>query len=394
MKRIFIFSILIFCYIISSAGHPVLWTFSTDAEIYSSPVTCGDRIYFGSSDNYLYSLDKNSGQLAWKFKTEGKVSSTPLVSGNRIFINSSDGNIYSLDKETGKLLWKFATRGEKRQDIWDYYISSPVIDSSIVYVGSGDSTIYAICSKSGKPVWSFKTNGIVHATPVVRDNVVYIGSFDGYFYALNSRNGKLIWKFKTVGAEYFPKGEIQKAALIYKNTAYFGSRDYNIYALNIKTGTCRWNMRDGGGWIIATPFLYGDNIYFGTSDSHKFYCMEASSGEVLFTLRLNMRVYGTASQVNGKIVFGCFNGKLYSTNPLSGEIETLFQTEESKKHYSEIYNDDGSFKTDFVLYDKDYIQSEKKILGLGSILSDPLVENGIIYFGDSNGHFYAIKTSE
>jgi len=37
--------------------------------------------------------------------------------------------------------------------------------------------------------------------------------------------------------------------------------------------------------------------------------------------------------------------------------------------------------------------SEKKILDLGSILSTPCIANGMIYLGDSNGCFYALRIS-
>ena len=35
--------------------------------------------------------------------------------------------------------------------------------------------------------------------------------------------------------------------------------------------------------------------------------------------------------------------------------------------------------------------SEKTILELGAILSTPIVDKGIIYFGDANGLIYAYK---
>lgn len=372
------------------AQNSLLWKFSTGTAIYGSPVISKNSIFFGSSDMNLYAVDKSSGQLIWKFKTGGQVNSTPCVFQNKIIFSNTDGNVYSLDKNTGKQLWKFATKGEYRYDPWDYYLSSPVADDGIVYVGSGDSTVYAIDPESGKNIWSFKTNGIVHATPVVKDKVLYIGSFDGFLYALNSKNGEVIWKFKTVGDANFPKGEIQKAVAVYDNSIIFGSRDYNIYALDSKTGTGRWNMKDRGGWIIATPFIYKDNIYFGSSDSHTFYCMGANSGEIKWTLPLNMRVYGTASILDGKIVFGCFNGKLYVVNPETGHPEFIFQTEESKTRYYSIYNKEDEFRIDFKLYDN-IPKSEKQILSLGSVLSDPLVEGHTVFFGDSNGYFYALS---
>lgn len=375
----------------SFAQDSLLWKFSTGGAVYSSATISGNSLFIGSGDMNLYSLDKNTGSLNWKFPTKGQVQSTPAVSGDYVFFTSSDGNIYSLHKNNGEMAWKFATRGEQRKDIWDYYLSSPVVDKDIVYAGSGDSSVYALNAVSGALIWSFKTNGIVHATPVVYAGVVFVGSFDGNFYALAAATGVLKWKFKTVGDAYFPLGEIQKAAVVFENTVIFGSRDYNIYALDAKTGTGKWNMKEQGSWIIATPFVHNRNIYFGTSDSHRFYCMDAATGEIKWTLPLNMRVYGSACLAGANIAFGCFNGKLYFVNPETGKVNRLFQTEESKKQYSEIYNADNSFRSDFELYGKNYKASELKILSLGSILSTPLIENSNMYFGDSNGNIYGLK---
>lgn len=394
MKRFtFIFLLIIFSSY-SFAQDSLLWKFKSGAAINGSPLVIENSVFFGSSDMNLYSLDKNSGKLNWKFETNGEIRSTPCVFENDIFINSSDGNIYSIDKSTGKLVWKFVTKGERRHDTWDYNLSSPVAHNGIVYAGSGDSTIYAIGAKSGKPIWTFKTNGIVHASPTIRDSVLYIGSFDGFFYALDSRNGNLIWKFNTVGDNSFPKGEVQNAAFLISNTVFFGSRDHNTYALNIKTGNARWNVKEIGSWVIATPFIYKDNLYVGTSDTHRFICMDAKTGRTKWSVPLNMRVYGQATLVNGKIVFGCFNGKLYFVDPETGNIDHVFQSKENKSLYPSIYNNDESFRSDFVLYGKtmpDILESERRILELGSIISRPILDNNTIYYGATNGFLYALR---
>lgn len=371
----------------------LLWKFQTGAGIYSSPVVNSNRIYFGSSDRHLYAVDKTSGRQIWKFETKGPVNSSPAIHQNSVIFSSTDGNIYAVDKNTGKLLWKFKTKGEQRYDLWDYYLSSPAIHNNVVYIGSGDSTVYALRTDSGKPLWSYKTNGVVHATPVLKDHMVFTGSYDGNLYALDSRSGKLIWKFKTVGDANFPKGEIQRAALVHDNTVFFGSRDYNIYALDSKTGTGKWNMKERGSWVIATPLLYNNHIYFGTSDTHRFYCMSAEAGELKWTLPLNMRVYGTASLIDNQVVLGCFNGKIYLVDAATGKSKVIFQTEESKKRYHTLYGSNDEFRKDFELYGNNYVDAEKQILSLGSILSDPLVENQVVYFGDTNGFFYALKVN-
>lgn len=369
----------------------IIWKFSADSGIHSSPITDTNNVYFGTNDSIFYALDKSNGNLKWKFKTGGEIKSQAVLFNETIIINSTDGYIYSFDKTDGKVVWAFKTNGEKSYDLWDYYLSSPKIDQANVYLGSGDGHVYAINAETGKLIWKFKTGGIVHATPVVKDQKVFVGSYDGYFYALDAKSGKLIWKFQTVGQRYFPKGEIQRGAVIYKNSLIFGSRDFNIYALDINTGRGLWNMKEKGSWIIATPFVYGDNIYFGTSDTHRFYSMDAATGDINWSLPLNMRVYGTASSFNDHIFFGCFNGKLFGVDEKSGKIHQTFQTFGSKKNYDTVFNENDGFRDDFELYGATTDESEKKILNLGAVLASPLIENGICYFGDSNGIFYALQ---
>lgn len=374
-----------------TAQYSLQWKYTTQSGIYSSPVVDGNAVFIGSNDSCVYSLDAQEGQLNWKFKTGGEVKSTPLVYKESLIFNSTDGCIYSVNKHTARENWKMHTAGEKKHDMWDYYLSSPVLADDKVIVGSGDGFIYALNPETGNLCWKFQTGGIVHATPLVVHDRVFVGSFDGFFYALNLSDGGLIWKFKTKGNEYFPKGEIQKGATSYNQSVVFGCRDYFMYSLNMQSGELNWSKEETNSWIIAAPLLVDGLLYYGTSDSHCFRCMKAATGEIKTSFPLNMRVYAEAVLLRNQILFGCFNGKLYQIDPASGAIREVFQTDGSKHHYHRVYNDDGTFRDDFKLYGNDLAASERQILALGSILSTPCIVNGIIYVGDSNGCFYALR---
>ncbi len=376
--------------IIFSANKKTLWSFKTNGRIYSSPIISGEMVFFGSADSTFYAVNKNNGKLIWKYKTQGAIHSSPAITGNNICFGSADGNLYSLEIETGKLIWKFQSKGEKMQDVWDYYLSSPKVANGKIYWGSGDGNFYTLNVYDGKLVWNFEAGAIIHATPIIFNEMVYFGDFNGKFYALNSENGELIWKFKTVGDTYFPKGEIQKGATIDNGIIYFGSRDFNIYALNAKTGRGHWNRKENGSWIIAEPSIYNQNIYFGTSDTQRFHCLDKTNGKQVWEIPLPMRVYGKAIEHDNTIYFGCFDGKMRGVDSGTGKISWEFQTEGSKKNYFKIYNEDGKFKEGFELYGNDYLGTEKLIHTLGSILSTPIIENNIIYFGSSDGVFYAV----
>jgi outer membrane protein assembly factor BamB len=375
----------------TQAQENVLWKFETKDRIYSSPIIDNGIVFIGSGDHNFYAIDKTTGKEIWRYSTGGAIHSTPSIQDSVVYFASADGKLYALQKTTGDLIWEFKSEGEKMYGLWDYYLSSPIIDEETIFWGCGDGNLYAIYSQTGKIKWKFKTEDIIHASPVLYNDNVFVGGFDGYFYSLIKENGSLNWKFKTIGSRYFPKGEIQKAALLDGDVAYFGSRDYNIYALDVKSGTGIWNMKQPRGWITASPIEYKGNIYFGTSDAHLFYCMDKNKGSVNWTIPLSMRVYGTAIAYNDIIYFGTFDGKMLGVNYMTGEIKWEFQTAKSKENYNTIFNEKGEFKDGFELYGKNFKESEAEIHSLGSILSSPTIEDQIIYFGSSDGNLYAVK---
>ncbi len=65
------------------------------------------RVYFGSSaDDKVYCLDATTGAELWSFFTEGPVRLAPTVQQGRVYFGSDDGCVYSLEAGTGKLIWK------------------------------------------------------------------------------------------------------------------------------------------------------------------------------------------------------------------------------------------------------------------------------------------------
>ena len=71
-------------------------------------VVVGDRAFFGSSaDDSVRCLDVKTGEESWKFVTDGPVRVAPLVANGRVYFGSDDGFVYSLNSSNGILKWKF-----------------------------------------------------------------------------------------------------------------------------------------------------------------------------------------------------------------------------------------------------------------------------------------------
>jgi outer membrane protein assembly factor BamB len=369
----------------------VKWRFKTQQPIVSSPIINGNFLFAGSGDSSLYALDKRTGKVLWKYRTGSAVTATVACDSTAVYFLSEDGHFYALDMQRGLLLWKFKTHGETRVDPWDYFLSSAVIQNGVVYFGSGDNSVYALDAHTGQLRWEFKTGGPVHASPTIAENTLLIGSFDGFFYALGL-DGQLLWKFDTIGERYFPTGEVQFHAVAADSSVYFCARDYNVYALHIRTGKGFWVYREPGSWT-SVPSLAGERLLITNSDSKRVLSLGALYGELQWNAGISINVFSSLSTTAHYGYVGALNGKLYKINLSTGQIAHIFQTDASKKNITRFYDPaTQELRPNLMeIYQNDYIKMYDDYLDMGSILSTPWIENGVLYFGSTDGSLYALQ---
>jgi eukaryotic-like serine/threonine-protein kinase len=398
-----------------SAGVPqptkIKWQFQTKGQVLSSPAVTSDTVYIGSSDHFLYALNRNSGAEKWKFKTDGRITSSPAVSDGIVYFTCYDGNAYAVDASTGTQKWKFALSGERRfaathlhgavpngesmPDPFDFYLSSPVVADGIVYFGSGDTNVYALDATSGQLKWKFETGDVVHASPALADGILYIGSWDSYFYALDAKSGKELWRFKTgEDAEIHNQVGIQSSAAISDGIVYFGCRDSNFYAVDAATGKERWRFNNKGSWVIGSPAVGNGKVYFGTSDTALFYALDAKSGAQLFSLGFHgWPLFSSPALTADRAYLGSHEGKLFAIDLNTQKLAWTFATDGSKKNGATYTKPDGTANyelafTDF-FYD-DMVSGVQKLMTVGAVLSSPVVVGDTVYFGSADGNLYAL----
>jgi len=393
------------------ALHGVRWKFAARGPIVSSPAVSGGTVYFGSSDHNVYAVDARSGELRWKFATQGRVTSSPAVAAGSVFIGSFDGNLYALDAASGALQWKFASEGERRfsarhlhgaepaaelmPDPFDIFLSSPALAGGTVYFGSGDGNVYAVDAATGALRWKFHTGNVVHASPAVAAGMVYVGSWDSYFYALDAASGAQRWRFKT-GEDPKINNQvgIQSSAVIADGTVYFGCRDSNLYALDARSGTQRWVFNNHGSWVISSPAVRAGVVYFATSDSATVHALDAKSGATLFSLSFDHWPFFSSPALAGDSLYiGSHAGKLIAIDLKARRAAWSFQTDGARRNAAALTRADGAPNyegvfTDF-FYD-DMVIGTNRMLGIGAVLSSPVIDGDTLYFGSWDGQLYAL----
>jgi len=401
------------------AGQPIAsqpklkWTFHTRGRVYSSPAVAGGTVFIGSTDQNLYAIDAATGAQKWKFRTDSRVTSSPAVANGFVYFGSFDGNFYAVDAGTGAVKWKFATAGEHRftanhihgmypatetmPDPFDFFLSSPAVADGTVYFGSGDGNVYALDAASGALKWKFATGDVVHASPAVADGMVFVGSWDSYFYALDAASGALKWKFKT-GEDHDIHNQqgIQSSAAVADGIVVFGCRDSNLYALDEKTGRQIWAQNNKGSWVIASPAIRDRKVYVATSDSGKFFAIDARSGAVTFSVDFKRwPTFSSPALIGDYAYVGSWQGKLFAIDLKNGRTAWEFQTDASRKLLGPHSNPDGSVNYYAVqagtFYD-DMVVSVSNLMDGGAILSSPVYANGLLIFGSADGNVYALGT--
>ncbi len=92
----------------------------------------------------------------WKISEGGSIGVSPLFYEGRLYFGSMDHNIYSVDSDTGKEVWRFRTGGS-------IFCYRPVFHNRNVYFGSYDCYLYCIRSEDGKFIWRFATSSLVQS---------------------------------------------------------------------------------------------------------------------------------------------------------------------------------------------------------------------------------------
>lgn len=154
---------------------------------------------------------------AFGFPSAGSVFGQPTVAGGRLFFGSGNGTVYSLDARTGCTYWTFKAAVQVRSPIT---IAAMDKGGYAAYFGDGQATVYALNAQTGELLWKTKIEdhklaGITGG-PKVYGGRVYVGvrsgseemmaanvkyeccTFRGSLASLDAASGKVIWKTYTI----------------------------------------------------------------------------------------------------------------------------------------------------------------------------------------------------
>ncbi|ADB16343.1 Pyrrolo-quinoline quinone [Pirellula staleyi DSM 6068] len=316
----------------------ITWKTAIHDRGWSSPVVFDGQIWLTTAkpdgkSMYAICVDKASGKILhdihlWDVEkpseihaTNSYASPTPVIEKGRVYVNFGSYGTAAIDTASGKVLW---TRRDFPCEHWRGPGSSPILHENKLIMhfdGYDHQYIVAVDKATGETIWKVDRNveygtdngDVMKAfcTPLIievggQKQIISSTSKATLAYDLT---GKEIWRvtyssFSSTGMPLWGNG------LVYLNTG-FGKAD--LMAVKPEgtgdiTGTnVVWKVTKGIG-SKPSQLLVGDLI-FNVHDAGVANCLDANTGEQVWTTRLGGTFSSSLLYGNGRVYFCAEDGK-------------------------------------------------------------------------------------
>lgn len=304
------------------------WTYSSAANVISTPAVVGNQVVFGNQNGVIEALDLANGKKKWRFQTGGPIFSSPAFATangkTKIVVGSADSNVYCLDQK-GKLVWKTTTGAS--------VLGSPLIESDVVYIGGSDHSFRALDLATGKEHWAFSgLAGPVVSKPVVYKNAVVFGAWDRNLYALDKENGTLLWKWNN-GSSVINFSPAACIPVIKDDVVYVVAPDRYLSAIDFTNGKTLWRtkeatVRESMGVSEDGRFIYGKTM----QDTVVAFFTNRETPQLAWKMHAGYGYEHAPSMLienSGTVFFGTRSGVVYAINPDTQKIGWAYKIDNS-----------------------------------------------------------------
>lgn len=272
--------------------------------IYGTPTINDDRIYFGTYNGLVVSLNRNDLRDTRSFEIGGNdltkgIAGSVIVHGNNLVVaaaeDANEGRLYVLDSKTLSEICRYPARNENPiGQLW----TTPIVQDGVAYFGDLNHYVHSVAIDDCSANWvsPTKLGGAIVSPPTILGTNLYLGTFDQYFYSIDLITGT---SKKLFAAENW----FWSASITDGNTFYVPNMDGNIYAYNVNQNRIKWVYPDEpqADPILAAPVLHKDKLVYAT-DSGMMIVLDAISGSRLWDRLVGDSVRSPLTS-NGNLVF-------------------------------------------------------------------------------------------
>jgi outer membrane protein assembly factor BamB len=140
--------------------------------------------------------------------------------------------------------------------------------------------------------------------------------------------------------------------------------------------------------------VLGNTVYFPTSDGTRFKALDAATGNVKFDIGNKAVSFSSPAIAAGTVYYGTSDGVLHAISATDGRIVADFRTDGNKTNGSK-YTDAEGKMSGALLYTERTLDGIMvgldRMFSMGSIISSPVLRNGVLYVGSADGNLYALR---
>jgi len=248
-------------------------------------------------------LPRLTVKWAFAFQDSAVLRSQPAVYRGRVFAGSQDGSVYSLDAETGCVHWSTTVQAEVRSGI----TVAEVEGKPALFFGDSSGYLYGLDGATGKQLWKLSLDDHPTAkatsTPVFYQGRLYVGmssleeamsvspayvccTFRGSVSAVQASDGKVVWK------TYMVEGTPKEQPKTKRGSAVMGPSGVGVW-------TAPTLDTDHGVMYVTTGDNYSDPP---TPFSDAVVALQMSTGGILWSKQLTAGdAWNSSCYLTGKV---------------------------------------------------------------------------------------------
>lgn len=277
--------------------------FGTAVE--ATPMICDSILYIGRIDGFMSALSIAAKDTVWNFETFGQLSASPNIGEfegkQAIVFGSYDNYLYCVDRQTGKEINRYAS---------GYYINGAVAlwENYVIY-GGCDTWLRVINGETGTPSDSIKLDDYIPASPAISGEYCYIADHSGNVYELVIKEGKIDRSRKMVESTK-ENGTFVSVPALSDKTLFILSDDRNLYAIDRKDCSIKWKYLQKGNSGESSPVVCKDKVIV-CSKSGIVSIIDAASGALLWEYDTGEQITASPAVIKGYFYILTAKGTLF-----------------------------------------------------------------------------------
>ena len=240
------------------------WAFAFPEAVssWSQPTVVGGRVFIGSMNGTVYSLDAKTGCTYWTYRAQAPVRAATTVAARRnqageraytVYVGDAAAHVYALDAQTGDLLWAHKVDDQPSSRV----TGAPTFYQDRLYVpvasqeeATARNPTYACCKFRGNLVVLDLAGNTVWKTYMLPENAKPLGKTSAGTQRWGP-SGAGIWSSPTIDP-------VRKVVYVSTGNQYTEPQlttSDSVVAIDLESGKIKWSSQrlEKDVWIVGCP---------------------------------------------------------------------------------------------------------------------------------------------